>query len=69
VLTLYVGAAGTIAEFGTMQLEFEYLSDVSGNPKYRELVLKVRDTMDKYKVRGLSLFPAGFFPVRHFWGS
>lgn len=33
-----------------MQLEFEYLSDVSGNPKYRDMVLKIRDTMDKYKV-------------------
>jgi hypothetical protein len=70
VLTLYAGAAGTIAEFGTMQLEFEYLSDVSGNPKYRELVLKIRDTMDKYKVRGLSVCSRQvFFPVRHSWGS
>lgn len=41
---------GTIAEFGTMQLEFEYLSDISGDNKYREAALKIRDTCDKYKV-------------------
>ena len=29
-------------EFGTLHMEFAYLSDVTGDPKYKEAVEKVR---------------------------
>eukprot|EP00123_Amoebidium_parasiticum_P007558 comp18198_c0_seq2/m.19066 comp18198_c0_seq2/g.19066 ORF comp18198_c0_seq2/g.19066 comp18198_c0_seq2/m.19066 type:complete len:511 (-) comp18198_c0_seq2:217-1749(-) len=31
------------AEYGTLQMEFEYLSDVTGDEKYRKAVLGIRD--------------------------
>ena len=31
-----------VAEFGTLHMEFAYLSDVTGDPKYKEAVEKVR---------------------------
>eukprot|EP01134_Creolimax_fragrantissima_P006652 CFRG6652T1 len=39
----------TIAEFGTLQLEFEYLSDLTGDSKYRNLALTIRDTLNEKK--------------------
>eukprot|EP00911_Craspedida_sp_UC1_P002463 UC1_evm1s1833 len=35
------GGASILSEFGTMQLEFEYLSVITGDPKYRNAVQKV----------------------------
>lgn len=32
------GGASILSEFGTMQLEFEYLSIITGNPKYMQAV-------------------------------
>ncbi|KNC80636.1 hypothetical protein SARC_07013 [Sphaeroforma arctica JP610] len=38
-----------IAEFGTLQLEFEYLSDITGDRTYRDIVYIIRDTMNAAK--------------------
>lgn len=36
-----------LSEFGSMHLEFIYLSHVTGDPKYRDKVLKVREVIKK----------------------
>ncbi|XP_065584891.1 mannosyl-oligosaccharide 1,2-alpha-mannosidase IA-like isoform X2 [Artemia franciscana] len=36
------GGAAILSEFGTLHLEFSYLSDVTGNPVYREKIEQVR---------------------------
>ncbi|GAB6032546.1 hypothetical protein CHUAL_011439 [Chamberlinius hualienensis] len=41
------GSSSILAEFGTMHLEFIYLSDISGNSVYREKVEKIRDVLQK----------------------
>ncbi|XP_070568664.1 mannosyl-oligosaccharide 1,2-alpha-mannosidase IA-like [Ptychodera flava] len=40
------GGSSILAEFGSMHLEFVYLSEITGNPIYREKVAKVRDFLD-----------------------
>lgn len=39
--------AAILSEFGSMHLEFIYLSHVTGDPKYREKAFKVRETIVK----------------------
>ena len=34
-------------EFGTLHMEFSYLSDITGNPVYKEKVEKIRDFINK----------------------
>uniref|UniRef100_A0AC35G9H0 Alpha-1,2-Mannosidase n=1 Tax=Panagrolaimus sp. PS1159 TaxID=55785 RepID=A0AC35G9H0_9BILA len=36
-----------LAEFGSLHLEFEYLSHITGNPIYSEKVKKIRNVLDK----------------------
>ncbi|XP_006815977.1 mannosyl-oligosaccharide 1,2-alpha-mannosidase IA-like [Saccoglossus kowalevskii] len=40
------GGSSILAEFGSMHVEFVYLSEITGNPIYREKVQKVRDFLD-----------------------
>jgi len=40
-------ASNSLAEFGTLHLEFIYLSEVTGDPIFAEKVLKIQDVMDK----------------------
>jgi mannosyl-oligosaccharide alpha-1,2-mannosidase len=37
------GGSSILAEFGSLHMEFSYLSDVTGDPKYAQKVEKVRD--------------------------
>ncbi|KAJ3340635.1 Mannosyl-oligosaccharide 1,2-alpha-mannosidase IA, partial [Kappamyces sp. JEL0680] len=47
-----------LASVGTLQLEFQYLSDVSGNPVYQKKALAVLDTLKKMNVGGIpGLYP------------
>ena len=41
------GGSSILAEFGSLHLEFEYLSHITGNPIYREKVKKIRDVLDR----------------------
>ncbi|TPX34962.1 hypothetical protein SeMB42_g07241 [Synchytrium endobioticum] len=40
-------SSGCIAEIGTLQLEFQYLSDVTGNPIYARVALRIYEEMHK----------------------
>ncbi|KAJ3064182.1 hypothetical protein HDU98_000117 [Podochytrium sp. JEL0797] len=50
------GSAG-LAELGTLQLEFQYLSDVTGNPIYAEKALFVLEQMQKTATDIPGVFP------------
>lgn len=53
---------------GTLHLEFAYLSDVTGNPVYRERVLNIRQLLkDIEKPRGL--YPNYLNPKTGKWGQ
>lgn len=57
-----------LAEFGTMHLEFTYLSDITGNPVYREKVNRIRKVLyelDKPK----GLYPNYLNPKTGHWGQ
>ncbi|XP_077977096.1 mannosyl-oligosaccharide 1,2-alpha-mannosidase IA-like [Glandiceps talaboti] len=41
------GGSSILAEFGSMHLEFVYLSEITGNPVYKEKVQRVRDFLDQ----------------------
>jgi len=47
-----------LAEFGTLDLEFQYLSDITGEEVYRDLIANIRDLMLK-RVRDAG----GFLPA------
>ncbi|KAK9507576.1 hypothetical protein O3M35_007402 [Rhynocoris fuscipes] len=62
------GGASILSEFGTLHLEFTYLSDVTGNPVYREKVDNIRSViqnMDKPK----GLYPNYLNPKTGKWGQ
>ncbi|XP_064473355.1 mannosyl-oligosaccharide 1,2-alpha-mannosidase IA-like [Ornithodoros turicata] len=57
-----------LAEFGTMHLEFTYLSDITGNPVYRDKVMRIRKLlhgMEKPK----GLYPNFLNPKTGHWGQ
>lgn len=45
-----------LSEFGSMSLEFIYLSHATGDPKYREKILKIRDAIKKAAPRSDGLY-------------
>ena len=56
-----------LSEYGTMSLEFNYLSDVTGEPIYREKVDKIRDVLKNMKkIDGL--YPNFFSNTLGSWG-
>jgi len=62
------GGCSILSELGTMQLEFEYMSHVTGDPKYAEKVDKVMDlVINKPKDEGL--YPNYIHPDSGQWGS
>lgn len=50
------GQNSILSEFGTFQLEFVYLSDVTGNPVYRDRVMRIRQVLKDLKK------PNGLYP-------
>lgn len=43
-----------LSEFGTLHLEFLYLSDITGDPIFKEKVFKIRETLKQMeKPKGL----------------
>ena len=51
-----------ILEFGTLHMEFSYLSDITGNPVYKEKVEKIRDFISKTE-----RYAFGFTWVYFYW--
>ena len=45
-----------MSEFGTLHMEFAYLSDVTGDPSYKKAVEKVRDAIQS-AARPRNLYP------------
>jgi hypothetical protein len=45
-----------LAEFGTLYLEFFYLSEITGDPVYKKLVQNIRDLMNNI-VKEKGLYP------------
>ncbi|TPX34918.1 hypothetical protein SmJEL517_g02598 [Synchytrium microbalum] len=54
------GRGGVIAEIGTLQLEFQYLSDVTGDDKYAKAGLKIYETMHAAITAGKGLYATQF---------
>ena len=57
-----------LSEFGTLHMEFSYLSDITGNPVYREKVDTIRhylNTKEKHK----QLYPNFLHPITGNWGQ
>jgi mannosyl-oligosaccharide alpha-1,2-mannosidase len=62
------GGSSILSEFGTLHLEFAYLSDITGNPVYRERVMNIRSILkDLEKPRGL--YPNYLNPKTGKWGQ
>lgn len=57
-----------MSEFGTLHLEFIYLSDISGDPVFKEKVMRIRDVIKKAE-RPDSLYPNYMNPKTGKWGQ
>ena len=57
-----------LSEFGTLHMEFSYLSDITGNTIYKEKVEKLRDFLDN-KQKLNNLYPNYLNPVTGQWGQ
>lgn len=57
-----------MSEFGTLHMEFAYLSDITGNPSYRNLVERVRTVIQEAS-KPSSLYPNYLNPKTGKWGQ
>jgi len=62
------GGASILSEFGTLHLEFKYLSDVSGDPVFKEKVMHIRDFVAKLEKPG-GLYPNYLHPKTGKWAQ
>ncbi|PAV84062.1 hypothetical protein WR25_10205 [Diploscapter pachys] len=62
------GGASILSEFGSLQLEFDYLSNVTGNPVFAEKVNKVRDILTELE-KPDGLYPIYLNPKTGKWGQ
>lgn len=62
------GGCSILSEFGSLHLEFAYLSYITNNPVYLEKVLKVRDFVKKIHVDG-DVYPNYLNPQTGRWGQ
>ncbi|CAD7090546.1 unnamed protein product [Hermetia illucens] len=62
------GGSSILSEFGTLHLEFSYLSDITGNPLYKERVQNIRQVLKELdKPKGL--YPNYLNPKTGKWGQ
>lgn len=62
------GGCSILSEFGTIHLEFQYLSDVTGNSVYQERVKEIRQVLKEIdKPKGL--YPNYLNPKTGKWGQ
>ena len=57
-----------LSEFGTLHMEFAYLSDITGNPVYKQKVEKIRDVVASVE-RPKKLYPNYLHPKTGKWGQ
>ena len=57
-----------LAEFGTLHMEFSYLSDITGNPVFREKVEKIRLVLNGLE-RPARLYPNYLNTKTGNWGA
>ncbi|XP_041354886.1 mannosyl-oligosaccharide 1,2-alpha-mannosidase IA-like [Gigantopelta aegis] len=62
------GGCSILSEFGSMHLEFVYLSHVTGDPVYKEKVMKIRDFI-KQMDKPQGLYPNYLHPRTGKWGQ
>ena len=62
------GGSSILSEFGTLHMEFAYLSDITGNPVYRKKVEKIRRTVKDVE-RPKKLYPNYLHPKTGKWGQ
>ncbi|CAB3987590.1 Mannosyl-oligosaccharide 1,2-alpha-mannosidase IB [Paramuricea clavata] len=62
------GGSSILAEFGTLHLEFVYLSHITKDPIYAEKVKKVRDVVDRMN-KPQGLYPNYINPRSGAWGQ
>ncbi|XP_032597159.1 mannosyl-oligosaccharide alpha-1,2-mannosidase IA isoform X1 [Drosophila grimshawi] len=62
------GSSSILSEFGTLHLEFAYLSDITGNPLYRERVQTIRQVLKEIE-KPKGLYPNFLNPKTGKWGQ
>lgn len=62
------GGSSILSEFGTLHLEFAYLSDITGNPLYRERVQTIRQVLKEIE-KPKGLYPNFLNPKTGKWGQ
>jgi len=62
------GGSSILSEFGTLHMEFSYLSDITGNPIYKQKVEKLRKFV-KNAERPKKLYPNYLHPKTGKWGQ
>jgi len=62
------GGSSILSEFGTLHMEFSYLSDITGNPVYKKKVEKIRKFL-KQLDRPKKLYPNYLHPKTGKWGQ
>lgn len=62
------GGCSILAEFGSLQLEFDYLSNVTGNPVFAQKVQRVRDVLSEID-KPDGLYPIYLNPKTGKWGQ
>lgn len=62
------GGSSILSEFGTLHMEFAYLSDVTGDPIYRKAVERVRTAIQS-AARPRNLYPNYLNPKTGKWGQ
>jgi len=62
------GGSSILSEFGTLHMEFAYLSDITGNPIYKQKVEKIRSFVSNLE-RPKKLYPNYLHPKTGKWGQ
>merc|ERR1719158_1824005 len=62
------GGSSILSEFGTLHMEFAYLSDITGNPVYKQKVEKIREVIASLE-RPKKLYPNYLHPKTGKWGQ
>ncbi|GAB1605905.1 mannosyl-oligosaccharide 1,2-alpha-mannosidase IA-like [Argonauta hians] len=62
------GGCSILAEFGSLHLEFLYLSNITGNPIYAQKVMKIRNILQQLE-RPMGLYPLYLNPRTGKWGQ
>ncbi|XP_071955897.1 mannosyl-oligosaccharide 1,2-alpha-mannosidase IA-like [Antedon mediterranea] len=62
------GGSSILAEYGSMHLEFAYLSEITGDPKYLQKVQKVREVLNNMN-KPDGLYPNYINPKTGRWGQ